>query len=146
MQTDARLARRYPRLRLHTILLSLLAAGIVHILATIAWPSWTSAGAVRRIACHDSSATVEAWSRDGQHLFDEQIEKAAVPPPLIDLVGEGVERLPDGKWCPIGAPSQERVEHLHNGKQRDEWRDLAFAQTVGITASVAAFVMVTDDG
>jgi uncharacterized membrane protein len=41
--------RRYPRPRLHTLLLAVIAAGIVHISMTLAWPYWTSSTPVRRI-------------------------------------------------------------------------------------------------
>lgn len=42
--------RRYPRLRLRTLLLALIAAGIVHIVTTLSWPHWTAGNAVRRVA------------------------------------------------------------------------------------------------
>ncbi len=48
MQTEP--ARAYPRLRLRTIGLALIGAGIVHICMTFAWPSMSSADAVMRLA------------------------------------------------------------------------------------------------
>ena len=41
--------RRYPRPRLHTLLLAVIGAGIVHICMTLAWPHWASNNPVRRI-------------------------------------------------------------------------------------------------
>lgn len=43
-------ARTYPRLRLQTLLLALIGAGIVHIVATLAWPHLAAGSAVRRFA------------------------------------------------------------------------------------------------
>ncbi len=42
--------RRYPRPRLHTLLLAFIGAGIVHICMTLAWPHWTSNNPVSRIS------------------------------------------------------------------------------------------------
>jgi uncharacterized membrane protein len=42
--------RRYPRLRLQTLLLAVVGAGIVHIGMTFAWPYLATGNAVRRIA------------------------------------------------------------------------------------------------
>jgi uncharacterized membrane protein len=42
--------RRYPRLRLQTLLLALIGAGIVHIGMTFAWPYLAAGNAVRQIA------------------------------------------------------------------------------------------------
>jgi uncharacterized membrane protein len=43
-------ARRFPRLRLRTLLLSVIGAGIVHICMTFAWPYLATGNPVRRVA------------------------------------------------------------------------------------------------
>lgn len=42
--------RRFPWIRLHTLLLSLIGAGIVHICMTMTWPHIATGGAVQRLA------------------------------------------------------------------------------------------------
>lgn len=41
---------RYPRLRLRTLLLGIIGAGIVHLVATLAWPQFASGSGARKIA------------------------------------------------------------------------------------------------
>lgn len=50
MTVEPQAPRRFPRLRLHTVVLAVIAAGIVHIATTLAWPYWAANSAVRRIA------------------------------------------------------------------------------------------------
>lgn len=64
--------RRFPRIRLQTLLLSLIAAGIVHVLMTLAWPHWISASPVRRIAA--------ALPGDGMYLLPPTTPRTQLVP------------------------------------------------------------------